>query len=396
MNELNGSTHLRCWRCGATFAYAARFDGCPECAREQKRSPLLLAYGDSARAALSLRGDINATTSSSADAHGVWRWNTLLPPIPPNTRIHLGEGSTPLLRLPNPRPGLRLYLKNETQNPTWSWKDRANAVNISVARASGYKRVVAISTGNHGASVAAFAAAAGLHSRIYCHPGAPDLIVRLMRRYGAEVIRDSSDHAAKVREELSQGDVFPCVSLNAHEGFSNPFGIEGFKTIALELCEQMGRRAPDRVFIPVGSGDGIFGISQGFKELHAAGEIERLPQLVGCHSAAAPALSFALAADSHEVVTVPPGNTCALSVAEAFCGPHVIRAIKETNGHSAGIAESQIREAMIEIGAFGFALEPASSLTWAAAADAAPDSTAGETWVLIGSGAAPKWPESLT
>ena len=142
---------------------------------------------------------------------------------------------------PGPRAAW-LLLKNETLNPTWSWKDRPACISISMAKQLGFARVAAISTGNHGSSTAAYAAAAGLACVILCHPDVSILQCAFMTAYGARVVRGGNQEAL-LKNLLDREGYFPCTILCPRAGYSNPYGIEGFKTIAFEIYERFGRGA---------------------------------------------------------------------------------------------------------------------------------------------------------
>src|SRR3954447_20005563 len=118
---------------------------------------------------------------------GMWRWQRWLP-VAAEQIVSLGEGATPLRPLATPGSG-SLYLKNETADPTWSWKDRSISVSVSMARAFGFTRIAAVSTGNHGVAASAYAASAGCECVIFCHEDAAPLQMALMRYYGARIVR---------------------------------------------------------------------------------------------------------------------------------------------------------------------------------------------------------------
>ena len=267
---------LDCPACSARFDIGPMFHGCPACQAKGKTAPLEVAYALQAR-----RPD-----SSGHAVPGLWRWRSLFPPTREESALSLQEGGTPLLRVRSGREGLTLLVKNETANPTWSWKDRPNCVSVSMSREFGFHRVAAISTGNHGCAAAAYSAAAGLNCVVFCHADAPLTQVALMSSYGATVIR-GGDQEALLRQLLRRGDCYPSTILCRRAGYSNPFGIEGFKTIAFEICEQMSQSVPDRVFVPTGSGDGIYGVWKGFRELRALGWIDKTPKMIACQASGA-------------------------------------------------------------------------------------------------------------
>ncbi|MGH9668306.1 MAG: pyridoxal-phosphate dependent enzyme, partial [Bryobacteraceae bacterium] len=332
---------LECASCGAKHEIGPTFGGCPECRGRARRSPLEVRYDY--RAA---RGEM---------------------PMPfLDEPVSLGGGDTPLLPLRQWHGPSRLYLKNESLNPTWSWKDRANTVSVSMARSFGFSLVGAVSTGNHGNAMAAHAAAAGLGSVVFCHENAPALQLALMQSYGARVYRGGR------QEELlgglvALGKCFPCSILCPRAGYSNPYGVEGFKPIALEIFQQLGRKVPDRVFVPVGSGDGIFGVWKGFWELQQMGLSDRTPRMMACQSENADSTWRAFRRRSLHHEELGTANTVALSIGERIAGDHALRAVYDSNGAALIASDAEILDAARTLAHEGLALEPASAAPLACA-----------------------------
>lgn len=372
---------LECLRCAGRFAIGAVFRGCPTCLASGQMSPVEVRY--------ERLPDVLAPAATS----GIWKWEAWLPPVCGKNRVSLGEGSTPMLPLQVQGVTARLFIKNETVNPTWSWKDRPNAVSISMAREFGFSKVVAISTGNHGSAAAAYAARAGLECRVLCHEDAPDLQVALMQCYGAAVLR-GGDREALARRLIDRGNIFPDTILCPRAGFANPYGVEGFKTIAFEIVQELGR-APDRVFVPVGSGDGIYGIWKGFRELRESGVIERVPRMIACQSAGADSLVRAIHAGRSRVETLDHVDTAALSIGERVTGDHAARAVTESNGDAVAIVDQDLFAAVASVGRQGLSIETSSAASVAGMKMCEPASPDGETWIAIASGAGIKWPEQL-
>jgi len=356
------------------------FYGCPACKANGTTAPLEVAY------------DLPEISASSVpnSAPGLWRWARLLPPIREESRVSLGEGGTPLLPLRCDREGVNVLLKNETANPTWSWKDRPNCVSVSMAVAFGFPATTAISTGNHGCAAAAYSTAADRNCVIFCHPDAPASQLALMTSYGAKVIR-GGDQESLLRQLLERGNHYPCTIFCPRAGYSNPFGIEGFKTIAFEIYEQMGRSAPDRVFVPTGSGDGIYGVWKGFRELRDLGWIARAPKMMACQASGADSAFRAFQRQSRHSEMLPSTSTIALSIAERITGDHALRAVYESAGSVLTCADDETIQAQRLLMRYGLALEPASAVAFACMKKVASEATAGETWVAVGSGAAVKW-----
>lgn len=371
---------LQCAACSERFDIGPMFYGCPICKANGKAAPLEVAYA--------LR---EISVGSICDsAPGLWRWAPLLPGIREESRVSLGEGRTPLLPLHCGREGPNVLLKNETANPTWSWKDRPNCVSVSMAVAFGFAATTAISTGNHGCAAAGYSAAADRDCVIFCHPDAPRAQLALMTSYGAKVIR-GGDQEALLRQLLERGNHYPCTIFCPRAGYANPFGIEGFKTIAFEIYEQMGRSAPDRVFVPTGSGDGIYGIWKGFRELRDLGWVAKAPKMIACQSSGADSLFRAFQREDRHAEMLPSTSTIALSIAERITGDHALRAVYESAGSVLTCTDDKAIQAQRLLMRRGLALEPASAVALACLQQVCSEDAAGETWVVVGSGAAVKW-----
>lgn len=364
---------LQCTRCQSREQFAAHNRGCPRCSKSGHREPLTVAYGSFPTALL-----------PDDTRPGLWRWHRWLPPCAGEVSLH--EGRSTLHQLPD---GTLLF--NETRNPTWSWKDRPNAVTASLARHWGFRRLVVISTGNHGVAAAAYSAVAELECLIFCHPQAPELCTRLMERFGAHVVR-TEDAERLVLAELDRGDTYPGTTLDASHGYSNPLGIEGFKTIAFEIVFQLRGMIPDRVYIPVGSGDGIAGIAKGFRELNAAGVIGRVPQLVACQPAGASSLAVAAARGIKKVAPLETIKTRALSLAERRTSDHALAAVDDSLGAVQTATDEEAAFAALELAKHGIAVELSSAVAYAVARRRVFDD---KLCVVIGSGAVTKWPDDL-
>lgn len=371
---------LECVACGSTYDLQPLLNGCPACASAGITAPLEVRYR-------LVRDEI----MDRREAQGLWRWSSLLPSIPECAVVSLGEGSTPLRPLEDKRPG-RLYLKNETANPTWSWKDRSISVSVSMARAFGFRRVAAVSTGNHGVAASAYAAAADCECLIFCHPDAPELQMSLMQYDGARVVRGGQRERMLTRL-VAMGGWFPASVYCPRDGCANPFGVEGFKTIAFEIFEQLGNRVPDAVFIPAGSGDGLYGVFKGFRELRDAGIADRLPRIFLCQARAVAPYAEAFRAKLHRVQRVMPQPTAALSIAEPIGGDHALRAVYESDGEAVTASEQEIADAARKAAFSGYAIEPASATALACAERYGEG--AGEVRVVIATGTAVKWPDAI-
>ncbi|MEW5979501.1 MAG: pyridoxal-phosphate dependent enzyme [Acidobacteriota bacterium] len=374
---------LQCLVCSAHYDLSPLWSGCPACLDQGKSS------------ALEVRYDYASVTDFGPDegAAGIWRWHRLLPAMHRHHPVSLKEGATPLCPVSCPAGLATIWLKNESVNPTWSYKDRANSVNISVARNLGFEKVAVVSTGNHGNAAAAYASAAGLRAAVLCHRDVSMLQASLMRLYGARVLR-GGNRSAMLNRLIRSGSWFPCCVIGPLDGSSNPFGVEGLKTIAFEIFFQLGRRVPDRVFVPAGSGDGLYGIWKGFVELQKLGLCDRLPRMFACQAEGAAAYVRSFSKGLRHVEPVENPQTIALSIAEEQGGRPALLALYDSQGGALACSDREIIQSAGELARAGYALEPASAAALACARKE-PASSSDENWVLIGTGAYAKWPETL-
>lgn len=352
--------YLRCPRCGQDAPESRAPFGCRECAHSGRGVNLTPVY---------------ALTPGSlpceAPAPGIFGFWRLLPLGPYDTAITLGEGRTPLIPLERlgPRLGLpRLLLKDESRNPTWSYKDRLAAVAITKAAASGAATVIVSSTGNHGAAVAAYAASAGLRCVVLTLSSVPAQMSILMQAYGATVVayKNIQDRSSVMRAAVDTFGWTPISGLVSPPIGSSPFGIEGYKTIAYELWRQLGEM-PGVVVAPVAYGDGLAGIRRGFADLISLGLATRMPRMVAVDPFGA--YARALYSCDAALPTVPTQPSMAFSVATPIATYQGLDAIRATNGTAvaeasdAAIAGMQLELASTE----GFYVEGAAALTLLAA-----------------------------
>ena len=284
--------------------------------------------------------------------------------------VSLGEGDTPLLHarhlgkhldLPN------LYLKNDTVLPTGSLKDRSNSVGISVAKELGFETATVMSTGNAAASVAAYAAAAGMKSVVMVPAGtAPAKIVQA-RAYGATVIVVQGSYDAEVallyRTAVQEFGWYDCLS-------SNPYRT-GKKSYAYELADQLDGHCPDWVIHPTAGGAGIPCIWQGFNELLALGWLSRLPRLAAAQSAMSAPIVTAFEQGLQEVAPVIARDTIAESIQvgnPAALGWRTLTAVRESKGSAVALSDQEIIDAQgLTARLSGVFAEPAGATSVAAA-----------------------------
>lgn len=266
---------LQCIRCGAR--YPADYDAhdCPAC-RSVARSNLTVIYDDS------LRKPRPKPTEGSS--RGLWRYGDVLP-VAEADGVSLGEGGTHLHRLSRAGEavGLRnLFAKDETRNPTWSFKDRLACMAVSAAKKAGAKVIVSSSSGNAGAAAAAYAAKAGVPCVVFTFKGTAGPMLTQMRGYGAQVVavEEKRDRWRFMEHAVREFGWFPTSPFFGPVVGSNPFGIEGYKTLAYEVVEQLGWRVPDWCILPVCYGDALVGMWRGFEDMMAFGWTDRMPRMV--------------------------------------------------------------------------------------------------------------------
>jgi threonine synthase len=333
----------------------------------------------------------------------VWDYDALLP-LDRAAAVSLGEGGTPLLRLPalNVEIGLPdLYLKVETGNPTGSFKDRFQTVSMSVARSLGYPRAAIVTTGNAGSAAAAYAAAAGIRLVAITDPVAPEEQRRMMGFYGAVVTAPSRpgpvvDNARELIDTLVRDHgCFPTTVQGTYAGPANPYGVEGYKTIGFEVWNQLGR-VPDRVCVPTSGGDALYGPYKAFTELVSLGVADRVPAMVACQAAGAGFLAESLRRGDGGVAVVVP-DTFALSIADPTGSPSALRAISETSGDAWTATDDELLAAMRLLARHGICVEAASAAPLAALRSAAAEGRVdvGETVVAVLTGGGQKWPAQL-
>jgi len=265
---------LQCVRCGVQYPPEHYADDCPAC-RPVARSNLAVVYE-------SLRTP-RAKPSATA-GRGLWRYGDLLP-VNQGEGVILGEGSSPLHRLERTGAAIgvaQLFAKDETRNPTWSFKDRLACMAVSSARKLGAKVIVSSSSGNAGAAAAAYAARAGLACVIFTFKGTSGPMLTQMRAYGAAVVavENKADRWRLMEYAVRQFGWFPTSPFFGPVVGSNPYGIEGYKTLAYEIAEQMDWNVPDWCILPVCYGDALLGMWRGFEDMMAFGWTSRMPRMV--------------------------------------------------------------------------------------------------------------------
>ncbi len=378
---------LECVQCGSTFPERQALLQCPNC-------------GDGLQLSLDLRGlSWDSLSAARSDRRlGVWRYRELLP-VSAADVVTLGEGGTALLPISlvsKDAPSVSAFVKNEGQNPTGSFKDRGMTLGVTQATALGRRRVICASTGNTAASLAAYAARAGLEGIVLVPQGGVAQ-GKLAQAYfeGARVVglRGTFDDAMTVVVEAANRlDAYVLNSIN-------PYRIEGQKTAAFEVFEQLGSKVPDWLVCPVGNGGNLAAYGKGFRELRALGATDQVPRLVGVQAEGAAPIADAVleGRDEIEPVGKPETVASAIRIGNPANWRKTIRAIRESKGLAMklpdkAIVETQKRLAREE----GVFVEPASAASVAGALRLAGEGAfgQGDTVVCVCTGHGLKDPEA--
>jgi threonine synthase len=352
---------LDCLRCRTRFDAAPMFAGCPRCREEGTAVNLTVALDLEP-----LRGVTRERFSAGAGGRGLWRFRDLLP-VDGGRPVTLGEGGTPLVHLERlgRRLGVpRLYAKDESQNPTWSYKDRLCAVAVTHAVETGARVVTIASTGNHGASTAAYAARAGLPCVIFTLASVPDTMKVLMQAYGAAVVACPSSESRwrLMRQGVERLGWYPTSGFVVPPVGSNPYGIEGYKTLAYEIVEDLGWTPPDAVVVPSAYSDGLHGIWKGMAELAALGLVDRRPRMVAAEPFGP--LAHALERQLPAPEMVEGGPSVAFSIASRYGTFQGLTALRESGGLGVRITDEGVFEAQRALAREeGIFAEPSSATT---------------------------------
>jgi threonine synthase len=296
-----------------------------------------------------------APESIEAKVSTLWRYRAMLPSV--RELVSLGEGWTPLV--PAHAHGVEFLAKLEFLAPTGSFKDRGTTVLVSFVKELGIKTVVEDSSGNAAASLSAYCARAGIQCKIFVPAGASPAKLQQIRAYGAELIpvEGPRENAARAAQQAAQSSYY------ASHVYS-PLILEGTKTIAYELWEQLDGRAPDAMLFPTGHGTLLLGAYFGFRDLFEAELIEKMPALHAVQAEACAPLYRIYKENLAELPDVPQGETIAegIRIRHPVRWRAILRAIRETGGSVVTVSDSEILSARRELARQGLYVEPTSAV----------------------------------
>jgi threonine synthase len=290
----------------------------------------------------------------------LWRYRAAFESSESRPAIYFGEGLTPLA--PASWAGLDVSFKLDYLFPSGSFKDRGTAVMMNRLRELGVRSVIEDSSGNGGASIAAYSAAAGIQCDIYVPGHTSEAKVVQTRTYGSRVVK-----VAGTREETATAAQDAAAATGRFYASHNwhPLFIEGVKTVAYEIWEQLGYRAPDNVIAPAGFGSNVLGLYRGFTELLARGQVDRIPRIFAAQAANCPGIYSAWTGSG----VVEPSPTVAEGIATVrpVRLAEILLALKESQGQAVAVTEEAIVAAIRELGRnLGLYVEPTAAVSAAA------------------------------
>ena len=336
-------THLECALCGLEHEARLLHNVCTACGK-----PLLVRY-DLERAKMFLNKE-----SLAARRPDLWRYREVLPVENDNNIVSLGEGWTPLLRATRlaRRVGIQdVFIKDESQNPTQSFKARGMATAVSMAKELGAKKLAVPSAGNAAGALAAYAARAGLKSYIFMPRDTPRANVVECEQTGAHVtlmdglITDCGAEVARRKEKEGWFDV---------STLKEPYRVEGKKTLGYELAEQMGWRLPDVIIYPTGGGTGLIGMWKAFDEMQRMGWISsKRPRMVTVQAEGCAPIVRAFEEGNRFADEFPNAATTAsgLRVPKAIGDFLILDALRASGGTAVSVTDEELIAATGEIGA---------------------------------------------
>ncbi len=348
--------HLVCTKCGASYERDRRVNVCAACG-----GALFPRYHLA-------RLDRDAP---SGRARSIWRWHEMMPVEDPSNVVTLGEGGTPLLRADRlaARSGFRdLWIKDESANPTGSFKARGLSAAVSKAKELGHTKIALPTAGNAGGAAAAYAAKAGMECHVFMPADTPPVFRIECERYGAKVtlVEGLIDDCGRLVAERAPREGWHDVST-----LKEPFRVEGKKTMGYELAEDFGWTLPDAILYPTGGGTGLIGMWKAFEEMEELGWIgSARPTMVAVQAEGCAPIPKAFAEGKEVAEKFPNARTYAsgLRVPKPFADYLILRYVRASGGSAVAVSDDAMRSACDEIGAAeGLFAAPEGGAVWAAA-----------------------------
>ena len=350
---------LTCVLCAAAYREAPTQYSCPKCG---ELGTLRVSYDyDRINASASRDGLAEAPFADH------WRYLPVLPLAAGAVDFPLAVGGTPLYPVPGLRKALglqRLWVKDDTANPSASLKDRASSMVLLKGQELGRREFATASTGNAGASLACLSASLGVPCHIFVPENAPRAKVAQLLVFGADVLTIHGSYSEAFSLCVEASDRFGWYNRNT--GY-NPYTVEGKKTVALEIAEQLGWEPPDTVIVAVGDGCILSGVWKGFTDLYRLGWIARLPRLVAAQAEGSQAVKRAFDGDGTIRPVTEDTLADSISVALPRNGVMAVQDLRASGGTAVSVSDGEILEAMPLLGrTAGLFAEPAAAAAVAA------------------------------
>lgn len=353
---------LQCVRCGTRYPARHHAEDCANC-RPVAPSNLTVVYDNTVRV---------PRAKPARDAGlDLWRYGDVLP-VTRREGISLGEGFSPLHAMHEAGRAMgiaNLFGKDESRNPTWSFKDRLACMAISSAKKMGASAIVSSSSGNAGAAAAAYAAKAGLPCVVFTFKGTTGPMLTQMRAYGATVVgvEHKADRWVLMEHAVREYGWFPTSPFFGPVVGSNPYGLEGYKTLAYEIAEQLDWQVPDWCVLPVCYGDALLGMWRGFEDMMAFGWTDRMPRMVAAETYGS--ISAALGDGSDTPANMHPNElTVAVSIGATRGTYQALDIVRRSGGAAVTIGNDDMMQWQTALAREGLFVEPASAAGPAAVA----------------------------
>ena len=331
--------HLECSACGLQHEWSRLQNLCRSCHKP------LLAIVDLAAASRTLTRETLATRGKS-----LWRYREVLPLPGDIEPVSLGEGGTPLLRAQKFATDIDLWIKDESLNPTQSFKARGMSVAVSMAKYLGATKLAAPSAGNAGGALAAYAARAGLEAHIFMPRDTPRANIIECRELGAHVtlidglITDCGAETARRKEKESWFDL---------STLKEPYRIEGKKTLGYELAEQLNWQLPDTILYPTGGGTGLIGMWKAFDEMEVLGWIgKKRPRMFSVQASGCAPIMRAFTAGEKTAAEFPDAQTIAsgLRVPKAIGDFVILKILRDSHGSAIAVDDEEMIRVTRDVG----------------------------------------------
>ena len=389
MSDLAREISLRCSACSHEQGFDPFIYRCPDC-----NEALEIPAGP-APPALEPAWPLGLDRAGAGIREGMWRYRSVLPAVDGELiarRVRLGEGGTPLLSAPRlaEAVGCRaVWLKDESRNPTGSFKDRGTAVGVAVLASLGFNAVGTVSTGNMARSVAAYAARAEMRASVWVGADTPAEKLAPIAVHGADLLRFDAPYGEIYASSMEWGRAEGVPFVNSDSSLR----VEGQKTISYELAEQLGGRTPDWFIVPTSSGGNLSAIAKGFDEAVAWGWLERPCRLVAVQAEGCAPIARAWEAGADDPVAVDTPRTIAGAIVNPTppSGSRALRWLRRVDGVAVAVSDAEILDAQLRVARLtGRYVQPASASSLAALERLRRDGTVGPedgvALLLTGSG----------